>query len=181
MNIISGVEQAPRRILLYGVHGIGKSTWAASAPAPIFIQTEDGLGDVGCDRFGLAQSFDAVLSSLREVYEAKHNYRTLVLDSLDWLEKLIWAEVVGRKQVESIEDIGYAKGYIFALDEWRKFVEALNLIRADRAMHVILVAHAQIARFEDPIGKCVVKRFEFVPCFLGKRHRLIARGVGSVP
>ena len=123
MNIISGVEQAPRRILLYGVHGIGKSTWAASAPAPIFIQTEDGLGDVGCDRFPIATTFDAVLSSLREVYETKHNYRTLVLDSLDWLEKLIWAEVVGRKQVESIEDI---------------------------AMHVILVAHAQIARFEDP-------------------------------
>ena len=145
-----GKVARPRRVLLYGTHGVGKSTWAAAAPSPVFIQTEDGLEDIGCPRFPYARSLDVVLGQLRAVYEEKHAYKTVVIDSLDWLEKLIWAEVVKAKNVESIEDIGYAKGYIFALEHWRKIITALDFIREQRKMMVICVAHAQITRFESP-------------------------------
>ena len=47
--------QAPR-IMLYGVEGIGKTTFAAGAPSPIFIQTEDGLGSIDVPHFPLASS-----------------------------------------------------------------------------------------------------------------------------
>jgi hypothetical protein len=38
-QIQSGRKPAPRRALLYGTHGIGKSTFGARSERPIFIQT----------------------------------------------------------------------------------------------------------------------------------------------
>lgn len=150
LQILQGVEVRPRRVLLYGVHGIGKSTWAAAAPRPIFIQTEDGLGDIGCDRFPVAESYDQVLDQIGQVCSEKHAYQTVVLDSLDWLEKLIWAKVAATEKVASIEKIGYGKGYVFALSLWREVLGALNYLRVERKMGVVLIAHSAVKRVELP-------------------------------
>ena len=149
-KVMSGKTPAPRRVMLYGTHGIGKSTFASSAPNPVFLQTEDGLGEIDCDKFPVATTFHEAMKGLSELYTEPHPYQTVVIDSLDWLERLIWAEVCRKRNVESIEDIGYAKGYIFALTQWREFLEGLTALRADRGMTAILIAHARIERFENP-------------------------------
>jgi len=149
-QIHSGKQPAPRRILLYGVHGIGKSTWGSMAPKSIFISTEDGLGEIACQKLPLTRSFDDVMQALSELYSEAHLYRTLVVDSVDWLEQLIWQEVCREKNVESIEEIGYAKGYVFALTQWRNFLAGLEALRADKGMMVILIGHAKIEKFENP-------------------------------
>jgi len=149
-KIISGKQPAPRRVMLYGTHGVGKSTWGSMAPSPVFIQTEDGLGEIDCHRFPLAESFEQVIVTLSELYSEEHSYRTIIVDSLDWLERLIWAEVCAKRTVESIEDIGYAKGYIFALTQWRQFIDGLTALRNDKGMMVVLLAHSKIERFENP-------------------------------
>lgn len=149
-QVQSGKTVAPRRVMLYGTHGIGKSTWGAQAPKPIFIQTEEGLGQVDCDRFPMPGKYGDVIAGLSELYSEKHPYRTVVVDSLDWLEQLIWAEVCKRKGVDSIEDIGYAKGYTFALTHWREVLDGLDALRNDRGMTVVLIAHSKIDRFENP-------------------------------
>ena len=149
-QVQSGRRPAPRRVMLYGTHGIGKSTFGAMTPKPIFIQTEDGLGEIDCDRFPLAETFDQAIEALSELYSEKHPYRTIVVDTLDWLERLIWADVCRKRMVENIEDIGYAKGYVFALTQWREFIEGLTALRNDRKMMVLLLAHAKIERFENP-------------------------------
>ena len=149
-QITSGRSPAPRRLMLYGTHGVGKSTFASCAPKPIFIQTEDGLGEIECDKFPLTTTFDQAMQALSELYTDKHAFRAVVVDSLDWLERLIWAEVCRKRSVESIEDIGYAKGYVFALTQWREFLEGLAALRNDRGMMVVLIAHARIERFENP-------------------------------
>jgi len=149
-QVQSGRMPAPRRVMLYGTHGIGKSTFGSMAPKPIFIQTEDGLGEIDCERFPLAETFDQVIAALSELYSEKHSYRTVVVDSLDWLERLIWAEVCKKRKVESIEDIGYSKGYVFALTQWRQFLEGLTALRNERALTILLIAHAKIERFENP-------------------------------
>jgi hypothetical protein len=136
--------------MLYGTHGIGKSTFGSMAPKPIFIQTEDGLGGIECDRFPLSETFDQVIATLAELYSENHRFQTVAIDSLDWLERLIWAEVCRKRGVESIEDIGYAKGYTFALTQWRQVLEGLSALRNDRGMTVILISHARIERFENP-------------------------------
>jgi hypothetical protein len=149
-QVTTGRSPAPRRVMLYGTPAIGKSTWASMSDKPIFIQTEDGLGDIDCAKFPLATTFDQAMKALSELYSEKHTFRTVVVDSLDWLERMIWAEVCRKRNVESIEDIGYAKGYVFALTEWREFLDGLTALRSEKGMTAIFIAHARIERFENP-------------------------------
>jgi hypothetical protein len=149
-QVTSGRQLKPRRVMLYGVHGIGKSTFGANGPKPVFIQTEDGLANIDCARFPLAQSFADVMQAVAELYTEPHEYWTVVVDSLDWLERLIWASVCEAKGKDSIEEFGFGKGYTFALDPWKQFLDGLDALRNDRQMMVVLLAHAKIERFENP-------------------------------
>jgi hypothetical protein len=149
-TIERGPDIRPRRILLYGTHGIGKTTFAAMAESPVFIRTEDGLGALEVDRFPLCTSWGDVLACLDSLIAGKHDYRTVVIDSLDWLERLILAETCRRRQVESIEEIPYGKGYVHALVHWREVLSRLDRLRHERGMQSILIAHAGIERFQNP-------------------------------
>ena len=150
MNILKGKQRKPPRIVVYGQEGIGKSTFGASAPNPIFLQTEDGLGEIDCDKFPLAGTYQDVLSSIKQLWEEEHDYQTAVLDTADWLEKLIWADVCTKEKKSNIEEIGYGKGYKFALSQWKEIISGLEALRADRGMAVVILAHAKIERFENP-------------------------------
>ncbi|MFQ5494373.1 MAG: ATP-binding protein [Phycisphaerae bacterium] len=147
-----GVRQTPPRLLVYGTEGIGKSTLASQAPSPIFVQTEDGLDRIDCASFPMATTFDAVMNALRALYAEPHDYRTVVVDSLDWLERLAWDAVCLADGVDSIEKVGkgYAKGYTEALTEWRRVLTGLDALRSKRGMAVIMIAHSKIEKFEDP-------------------------------
>ena len=151
-NIQSGRDAKPPRIMIYGCEGVGKSTFGASAPNAIFIQTEDGLGEIDCSKFPLAQSLGDVMSALSALRDEEHAFQTVVIDSLDWLERLIFDEVCREFGVRNIEkaDGGYGRGYTHALTHWRKVVAILNELRDRRGMMTILVAHAKVERFEDP-------------------------------
>ena len=100
------LARARKGELVYGTAGIGKSTFATCAPAPIVVQTEDGLGEIDCHKFPVAQSFDEFLQSLGALYSEDHAYRTVVIDSLDWLERLIWDAVCKRESATTIEKVG---------------------------------------------------------------------------
>jgi len=151
-NIQSGRESKPPRIMIYGSEGVGKSTFGASAPNAIFVQTEDGLGEINCRKFPLANNITEVISELTALRDEPHNFQTVVIDSADWLERLIFDEVCREFGVRSIEkaDGGYGKGYTHALTHWRKIINLLQELRDKRGMMVILVAHAKVERFEDP-------------------------------
>jgi hypothetical protein len=153
LEVIKGRKAKPRRCLLYGTHGIGKSTWAAAAPRPIILATEDGLDDIGVDRTPLLTSTQQVGQWLIELGGPEdHGYQTLVIDSLDWLERLIWSSVCEDGSKQSIEDFGYAKGYKFALKKWDRVLQMLDAIRA-RGMNVVLLAHARVEKFSPPDGE----------------------------
>ena len=151
-SITTGRQPQPPRIMVYGAEGVGKSSFAASAPKPVFVQTEDGLSEIDCARLPLVGSFDELLTQLKAIRDEEHDYQTLCLDSLDWTERLVWDRVCADYGVKCIEkaDGGYGKGYTHALTYWREVVKLLNEIRSKRQMAVILVAHAKVERFEDP-------------------------------
>jgi hypothetical protein len=151
-RVQQGRTAKPPRILLYGIEGIGKSTFGSQASKPIFIQTEDGLDEIDCARFPLATTYGEVLKALTELHSEQHEFESVVIDSLDWLERLIWDRVCQESGVQSIEkaDGGFAKGYTHALTYWREVIEQLNRLRNDRGMVVLLIAHAKVEKFEDP-------------------------------
>jgi hypothetical protein len=155
-----GRTPMPPRILIYGTEGIGKSTFGSEAPKPIFIQTEDGLGEIECDKFPLAVKLEDVTTALHELCTEQHDYQTVVIDSLDWLERLIWEELCRAYSVTSIEKVdgGYAKGYTHAVSYWREILNDLARLRLERGMVVIGIAHAKIEKFEDP-ASCSYDRY----------------------
>lgn len=148
----------PPRIVIYGPHGIGKNTFAASANKPVLINLEDGHPTgTPIDSFPKADTFGDVMEAMTALYSEDHDFETLVVDSLDWLEPLIWAETIRRhneaepsKQWTDIESAGYGKGYIATLDVWRDYLDAINALRNDKGMAVIQTAHAEVKRFDSP-------------------------------
>lgn len=150
-----GKKLMPPRIIVYGLDGLGKSSFAAQAPDAVFIQTEDRLREINCAKFPLAETYETVLSQLGALAIEKHGYGTVVIDSLDWLERLIWDHVcrMDPKGANHIEKVGggFAKGYKLAMDEWREVVELLARCN-NRGMVVILISHTNIERFEDPVN-----------------------------
>jgi len=151
-HIRTGKNPSPPRILLYGTEGIGKSTFAAQAPNPIFVPTEDGLNEISCASFPLAKKYTDVETYLSALAMEPHEYQTVVIDSLDWLEQLIWDDLCQLSNASTIEKVdgGYGKGYIAALGFWRQIIDALEALRTQRNMAVILIAHSKVERFEDP-------------------------------
>ena len=141
---------APPRILVHGVAGVGKSTFAANAESPVVVATEDGLGMLKVASFPLARSFDQVMEALAALYSEPHEFGTVVVDSVDWLEPLIWKRACDDNRWGSIEEPGYGKGYIAALDLWRQYLDGLNALRDERGMTVIQIAHTDIRRFDSP-------------------------------
>ena len=83
--------KAPR-IMLHAVHGIGKTSLGAGMPKPVILQTEDGLGMIDMPTFGLLKSYAEVMETIASLYSEDHEFETVVLDSLDWLEPMVWAE-----------------------------------------------------------------------------------------
>lgn len=143
-------KHKPPRILIYGPPKIGKSTFGSLAPSPVFIQTEDGLDAIDVPAYPLASSFADVLAAIEELATKEHQFKTLVIDSADWLERLIQAQICDEKKVKNIDEIGYGKGFLFALDLWRQFIDATNWLRDNKDMCIINIAHSQIKRYQNP-------------------------------
>lgn len=158
--VVRGKIAKPPRVLLYGFEGIGKSTFAASAPNPIFIGAEDGTSELDVARFPQPESWEDMLEAIHELTTSPHDYKTVVIDTLDWLEPFCWERTCrGKKHEKSgkpithIEEFGFGKGYIAALDHWRVLTARLETLRGQRRMAVVLLAHAYIKTFKNPTGE----------------------------
>lgn len=150
MQILKGRQPGPRRVLLYGKHGVGKSTFAASAPSPIFLNVEDGLADIECDKTPMLRSFEELMNSIVWLDQNDHSYRTVVVDTVDWVEQLIQAKVCQENEVTSIGDIEFGKGPGRCMPRWKMFVHWLDQLRTKRRMGVILLAHASPIKAKNP-------------------------------
>jgi hypothetical protein len=152
--VTTGLVQAPYRIVLHGVDGVGKSTFGADAPSPIFLGAEDGTGHLKVARFPAPECWQDCLDAVRTLTNDEHVYKTLVVDSLDWMEPHIWQHVCDAAGVNGIEDVGggFGKGYTAAVDLWRTFLSALERLQVAKGMNVILIAHSLIKLFKNPEG-----------------------------
>ena len=153
MQIITGKKNRPRRIVLYGPHGIGKSTWAASAPAPIFLSTEDGLDDIGVDRSPMITDLHALHGHISWLITQPHNYQSAVIDTVDWLERLIWHDVARKADKSSIDEIPYYRGYNLAVQHWDFILSSLENLRHERNMAIVLLAHTKSMKIDPPDGE----------------------------
>lgn len=155
-SIKTGVRIKPPKVVVYGVGGIGKTTFAAGAPNPVFLFTEEGQGLLDVPRFEPEEN-DPVIRTWQQLIEAcrvlhgdEHSFGTVVLDTLDFAEPLLWRYTAGRYAKDDIEAFGYGKGYGYAVDEARVLFDWFDALRRDRQMAVVILAHSKVRRFESP-------------------------------
>lgn len=149
-SITKGKRLRAPKIVIYGPPKVGKSTFAATAPNPIGIITEEGLDNIDVSAFPKAETYENVMQAIATLYTEAHEYQTVFVDSLDWLEPLILAKVCKDNNVDNIEKIGFGKGYIFADDLWKQFFTGLDALRNDKGMTVVCIAHEQLTKVKDP-------------------------------
>jgi len=141
------------KICFYGPGKIGKTTIASQAPNPVGILTEDGCHNVDAKAFPLCQSLSEVYEAIDILLRDEHEFRTVFLDSIDWLEPLLYSHVCHENSWQDIEIPGYGKGYVAAAEEWRTLLDGLDALRNERNITVILIAHEQIKQFKNPTGE----------------------------
>lgn len=149
MQIRKGKQPGPRRILLYGQHGVGKSTWASEAPEPIFLNVEDGLNDIDCASTPKLKSYGEVINSISWLNTNSHEFKTVVLDSLDWTEQFILQDVADDAGKKAFSLIKFGEGVGPAVKKTMYLLKGLEQLQA-KGMGIILLSHARIVRFENP-------------------------------
>lgn len=142
--------RAPK-VVVVGTGKIGKTTFAAMAPNAIGILTEDGADAVDAQAFPLASSLAEVYAAIDTLINQDHEFQTLFIDSLDWLEPMVQDYVCKQNNWKNIEQPGFGKGYVAAAEEWRNLLSGLEVLRAAKGMGIILIAHDKIKRIEDPL------------------------------
>ncbi|HEV2607997.1 MAG TPA: ATP-binding protein [Xanthomonadaceae bacterium] len=153
-NLSRGKRIRAPKITLYGGPKIGKSTFCAQIPGAIVIDIEGGLDALDVTSVS-AKTYKDVLAILTALATEQHEHRAVVLDSLDWMESLLWQHVCALHNVTSIELVGggYGKGYLEAAKLWGELFQALDYLRNERGMAIVLIAHDIVSKMQPPDGE----------------------------
>lgn len=149
MEITRGIITKAQKVLIYGPEGIGKTTFASKFPSPVFIDTEGGSASLDVARLPKPTSWAMLLEEVAYIKQNPALCKTLVIDTMDWAEALCVEAVCAKYQKKGIEDFGYGNGYVYTKEELGRLLNSLQEI-IDLGINVVLTAHAQMRKFEQP-------------------------------
>ena len=147
----------PQKILITGSQGLGKTTFASTYEKAILARTEDGAGAIDCPTFpDLIEDFSGMEGVINALH-GEHDFKTLVVDSLDWMEPIIWKKQISTtpysdkgQEIKTIEDYGYGKGFNLCIDWWRYIMGGFDSLRLNKGMTIVLIAHVETKRYDSP-------------------------------
>lgn len=160
MEITKGKIPCAKKIVVYGPEGIGKSTFAAKFPDPVFIDTEGSTKDMDVARLPRPSSWQMLMEEVQYVKEKNLSIcKTMIIDTVDWAEQMCAEHVCTSHQKKGIEDFGYGKGYIYVKEEFGRFLNRLSDV-VEAGVNVVLTAHTQLRKFEQPDEMGSYDRYE---------------------
>lgn len=163
-EITGGMCNAAQKVVIYGPEGVGKSSFAAQFPNPVFIDTEGSTKHMDVKRLPRPTSWAMLLDQIQFI-KTKRPCSSLVIDTIDWAEQLCIESICAKHGKSGIEDFGYGNGYVYVKEEFGRFLNRLSdVIEAE--INVVLTAHAQIRKFEQPDEMGAYDRYELK---LGKK------------
>ena len=149
MNITRGKIASAQKVVIYGPEGIGKSTFAAQFPDPLFIDTEGSTKNMDVARMDKPTSWTMLKNQIAYIKANPAVCKTLVIDTIDWAEQLCLSDICAAYGKKGIEDFGYGNGYVYEKEEFGRFLNSLEEL-IDRGVNVVLTAHAQLRKFSQP-------------------------------
>lgn len=164
MQIITGKIIKAQKVVIYGPEGIGKSTFASRFPNALFIDTEGSTANMDVARTPKATSWIMLRQQIDEIKKDKL-CATLIIDTIDWAEQMCVEHILAKYQKSGIEDFGYGNGYVYVKEEFGRFLNQLQEV-IDSGINVVLTAHAQMRKFEQPDEMGAYDRYELK---LGKK------------
>lgn len=164
MQIIRGKIEKSQKVVIYGPEGIGKSTFASHFPEALFIDTEGSTANMNVARTPKVSSWTMLKQQIDEIKRDKL-CKTLVIDTIDWAEQMCVEHILSIHQKSGIEDFGYGNGYVYVKEEFGRFLNQLQDV-IDSGINVVLTAHAQMRKFEQPDEMGAYDRYELK---LGKK------------
>lgn len=141
------VRIQPLKMIVYGGSGIGKSTFAADAPNPIFADVEEGADTLAVTKYPI-KNYSDLFILIQGLIDQEHDYKTLVVDTIDWFEKHVKDHIIKTfnqnhgASATSLGDIGgFGIGYSLLEKEIHNLITALDKLRSLKRMNIILLAH----------------------------------------
>lgn len=174
MNITRGKQIKGQRVVAYGPEGIGKSTLASEFPRPVFIDTEGSTDHMDVARTPRPTSWTMLKEQVKAIRSQRGEYLTLVIDTVDWAERLCEEDVIASAaspNIQSIEDFGYGKGFTMSSEKFGKLLNYLNEMK-EEGWNIVLTAHAQMRKFEQPDEIGSYDRYELK---LGKKSSAMVK------
>ena len=151
LSISGGVKATPKRVVIHGTEGVGKSTFASRFPSPVFIDTEGSTDEMDVQRLPAPKDWNAFKQLLADIRdESKVQFKTLVVDTIDWAERVASVSVAKSKNKKRLSDIGFGRGELALAEEFKAVLDTLSEIQAKHGVHVVLTAHTWVKRFDPP-------------------------------
>lgn len=167
VKISNGIVRKRQKVVIYGPEGIGKSTLAAQFPNPLFIDTEGSTGNLNVNRFeDKPTSWTMLTNYIEYVKQNPQVCETLVIDTMDWAERLCVEDILNTYGKKGIEDFGYGNGYVYVAEAIGRFLNTLQELIDKDICNVVLNCHAQLKKFEQPDESGSYDRYELK---LGKK------------
>ncbi len=159
MNIQTGRVARPQKVVIYAPEGLGKSTLASLMPHPLFFDFEQGTHHMDVARVE-PKTLEDFYMALRELIKSPNGFKTLIVDTIDWLEELVIKAVCDEAKKPGIEDFGYGKGYTYLAEQFTTLLTRLDRTSQATGMHIVLLAHSQVKKFDAPEQAGSYDRYE---------------------
>lgn len=159
MQIKTGKIMRSQRGVIYGCEGVGKSTFASKFPKPLFADLEGGTAHLDVPRISDLNTWETLLSCINELIADKQGFKTFVLDTADWAERLCIEFLCKKYKKTGLEDFNYGKGYQYLAEEYARMLANLSKLQ-NSGMHVLVLAHSTIKKLELPEENGTYDRYE---------------------
>lgn len=147
----------PARVVIYGPEGVGKSTFGARAEKPVFISPEGGTDQLttasgdSVDEIPNVRDWDSLRMAVKNLVHLNHDFKTLVIDSADWVENLCHKKIIGTSGKTIVTVLGgYGAGYRASQNMHAELLEDLSVLRDKKGMNIVVTAHAHVKAVKDP-------------------------------
>jgi len=158
--------KAPK-ILLLGAEKIGKTSFACGChfengvktqvgindPVVISMKGEEGSDALEVGKFPVSKTYEDVMEAIGVLYQSKHEYKTVVVDSASTLQTIVYDDVCTEFSVENVRKVpGFRTGEAAVMNRWRSITDGLDALRNDKGMASIIISHIRVRSHKNPEG-----------------------------